>query len=33
VSKPPDADIVIDTDVYVTIADLVDAPVPVRLSW
>lgn len=33
VSKPADADIVIDTDVYVAIADLVDAPVPVRLSW
>jgi hypothetical protein len=33
VSKSPDADIIIDTDVYVAIADLVDAPVPVRLSW
>ncbi|MCU1360603.1 MAG: hypothetical protein JWN99_1892 [Ilumatobacteraceae bacterium] len=33
VSKPPDADIVMDTDVYVAIADLVDAPVPVRLDW
>ena len=33
VAKPADADIVIDTDVYVAIADLVDAPVPVRLSW
>jgi hypothetical protein len=33
VSKPADADIVMDTDVYVAIADLVDAPVPVRLDW
>jgi hypothetical protein len=33
VSKPADADIVMDTNVYVAIADLVDAPVPVRLSW
>ena len=33
VAKPADADIVIDTNVYVAIADLVDAPVPVRLSW
>ena len=33
VSKPAEADIVMDTDVYVAIADLVDAPVPVRLSW
>jgi hypothetical protein len=33
VAKPADADVVMDTDVYVTIADLVDAPVPVRLSW
>jgi hypothetical protein len=32
-SKPADADLVIDTNVYVAIADLVDAPVPVRLSW
>jgi hypothetical protein len=33
VAKPADADIVMNTDVYVAIADLVDAPVPVRLSW
>ena len=33
VSKPADADIVMHTDVYVAIADLVDAPIPVRLSW
>jgi hypothetical protein len=33
VSKPANADIVLDTDVYVAIADLVDAPVPVRISW
>jgi hypothetical protein len=33
VSKPADADIVLDTGVYVAIADLVDAPVPVRLDW
>ena len=25
--------VTIDTDVYVTIADLVDSPVPVRLDW
>ena len=33
VTVPPGADIAIDTDVYVTIAELVEAPVPVRLSW
>ena len=33
VSMPAEADIVMDTDVFVAIADLVDAPVPVRLSW
>jgi len=30
---PVGSDIVIHTDVFVQIADLVDAPVPVRLSW
>ena len=30
---PPGADISIDTDVYMTIAELVEAPVPVRISW
>ena len=30
---PPGTDIVIDTDVYSTIAELVEAPVPVRISW
>jgi hypothetical protein len=30
---PPGADIALDTDVYVIIAELVEAPVPVRLSW
>jgi hypothetical protein len=32
-SVPPGADIAIDTDVYITIAELVEAPVPVRISW
>ena len=32
-AKPPDADLILDTNVYVTIAALVDAPIPVRLSW
>ena len=32
-SVPPGADISIDTDVYITIAELVEAPVPVRISW
>ncbi|MGD9996678.1 MAG: hypothetical protein AB7L17_18585 [Ilumatobacteraceae bacterium] len=31
--KPPDADLIMDTNVYVAIAALVDAPVPVKLSW
>jgi hypothetical protein len=30
---PPGADIAIDTAVYITIAELVEAPVPVRISW
>lgn len=33
VPVPSGAEIVIDTDLFLTIADLVDAPVPVRLSW
>ena len=33
VSVPPGADVAIDTQVYVTIAELVEAPVPVRISW
>jgi hypothetical protein len=33
VSIPPGADIAIHTNVYVTIAALVDAPVPVRITW
>ena len=32
-SVPPGADIAIDTEVYGTIAELVEAPVPVRISW
>ena len=32
-SVPPGADIALHTDVYMTIAELVDAPVPVRISW
>ncbi len=30
---PAGADIVLDTDVYTEIADLTDAPVPVRATW
>ena len=30
---PPGADTVLDTDVYTEIADLTDAPVPVRATW
>jgi hypothetical protein len=30
---PPGADIAIDTAVYISIAELVEAPVPVRISW
>jgi len=30
---PVGADMAIDINLYVTIADLVDAPVPVRVSW
>lgn len=33
VSIPPGADIALDTTVYVAIAELVEAPVPVRLTW
>lgn len=33
VSTPPATVIAIDTDVFTEIADLVDAPVPVRISW
>lgn len=33
VTAPRDADIGLDTDVFVEIADLVDAPVPVRVTW
>jgi hypothetical protein len=33
VSVPPGADIAIDTQVYILIAELVEAPVPVRLTW
>ena len=29
----PEITISLDTDVYITIADLVDAPIPVRISW
>jgi hypothetical protein len=32
-AKPPDADLIMDTEVYVAIAALADAPVPVKLSW
>jgi hypothetical protein len=32
-AKPPDADLIMDTSVYVAIAALVDAPIPVKLSW
>ncbi len=32
-SVPIGADMAIDINLYVTIADLVDAPVPVRISW
>ena len=30
---PPNIAIVIQTDTYIGIADLVDAPIPVRISW
>jgi hypothetical protein len=33
VTVPPGADVAIDTQVYMTIAELVEAPVPVRISW
>jgi hypothetical protein len=33
VSVPPGADITLDTAVYVTIAELAEAPVPVRITW
>jgi hypothetical protein len=33
ITVPPGADIALDTTVYVAIAELVEAPVPVRLSW
>lgn len=33
VAIPEGADIVLDTAVYIEIADLADAPVPVRVSW
>jgi hypothetical protein len=33
VSVPLGADMAIDINLYVRIADLVDAPVPVRISW
>jgi hypothetical protein len=33
VTVPPGADITLDTVVYVTIAELVEAPVPVRITW
>lgn len=33
VSVPANVSIALDTDVYVTIADLVDAPITVRISW
>lgn len=32
-SVPPNVTICLDTAVYVEIADLVDAPIPVRISW
>ncbi|MFN6119732.1 MAG: hypothetical protein ACK5CE_08890, partial [Actinomycetes bacterium] len=33
VSVPYGVAVTIDTDLFVKIADLVDAPVPVRISW
>jgi len=33
ITVPPGADIAIDTQVYVSIAELAEAPVPVRISW
>ena len=30
---PSGSDIVLNTAIYVTIGDLADAPVPVRVSW
>ena len=30
---PPGADVVLDTNIYTEIANLADAPVPVRMSW
>jgi hypothetical protein len=30
---PAGSDIVLNTAIYVTIGDLADAPVPVRVSW
>jgi hypothetical protein len=32
-SAPRDADLGLDTNVFIVIADLVDAPVPVRVTW
>ena len=33
VTVPPGADIAIDTEVYIVIGELVEAPVPVRINW
>ena len=30
---PPGVDMTIDTNVFVAIADLTDAPIPVQLNW
>lgn len=32
-APPPGVDMTIDTDVFVAIADLTDAPIPVQLNW